>query len=140
MIDTIYEEIRLKLLALKLKEAKEYFDFDNIPDSLTDNTFIISPIEFDPGDSIKTASKTVVIGLESGIKVSYAVRLPANEIINKLKRTMVMLENILKAILSITVGSDEKDVLDFAGSPYRLDGDKLIYEINFNLDYRINNL
>jgi len=139
MIDTIYDEIRKKLLALKLKEAKEYFDIDNIPDSLSDNTFVIAPVELDAGNSIKSAKTTKIIGLTAGFKINLAMRLPANNIITKMKTTLVVVENILKGILSIVVGEDEKDLVAFAGSSFTVDGDKLIYEIDFNVNYRIKN-
>ena len=141
MIDKIYEEIRTVLLGLKLNEAKEYFDFDNIPDSLADNSFIISPVIFeDNGNSIQTSDTTVVIGLTAGFKINLSMKLPVNNIVNELKTTLVVVENILKGILSIVVGEDEKDGITFAGSSFIVDNNKLIYEINFNIDYRINNL
>ena len=139
MIDTIYEEIRTVLLGLKIKEAKEYFDIENIPDSLADNSFVIAPIEMDAGNSIKSAESVKVIGVKAGFKIYLSMLLPVNNIIQKMKSTAVVVENILKGILSIVVGEDEKDLITFAGSSFNTDGKKLIYEINFEINYRVNN-
>jgi hypothetical protein len=139
MIDTIYEEIRDVLLGLKLKEAKEYFDFDNIPESLTDNAFTIAPIEFGLGNSIKSAENVKIIGLVSSFKINLAMSLSANNIISKMKTTLIVVENILKGILAITVGEDEKDLINFVSAPYTVESKQLIYEINFDINYRIKN-
>ena len=139
-IDVIYEEIRAILLDLKLKEAKEYFDFDNIPDALSDNTFCISPFEFNEGNSIRTSSQVAIIGTVAGIKINLSMKLPVNNIIQKLKSTLLIITNILKGILAMTMGEDEKDLIIFTGAPYTIEGDKLIYEISFNLNYRIKNI
>ena len=139
-IDKIYEEIRLILLGLKLKEAKEYFDFDNIPDSLADNSFCLSPFAFSPGESIKTSTQIVIIGSIAGIKINLSMQLTANNIIQKLKSTMIIVTNIMKGILAITIGEDEKDLFTFQGAEPKIEDNKLIYEINFNLNYRIKNI
>jgi hypothetical protein len=140
MIDTIYEEIRAVLLGLKLKEAKEYFDNDNVPDSLSDNTFTIGAVELAEGNSIKTAENIKVAGLIATFKINLAMRLPANNIINKMKLTGVKVEDIIKGIVGITVGEDEKDIITFIDAPSNVEGDKLTYEINFGISYRINNI
>ncbi len=92
------------------------------------------------GNSIKTAENVKVIGLVAGFKINLGMILPANNIIQKMLSAAVMVEKILKAILKIIVGEDEKDLITFAGSEPLVDGDKLIYEISFDINYRVNNL
>lgn len=139
-IDTIYETIRAIILGLKIVEAKEYFDFDNIPDSLADNSFCISPFEFDNGNSIKTAQQIVIIGSVANIKINLSMQLGADNIIQIMKSAMRKVTDIMKGILGITIGEDEKDLFTFEGASYKIENNKLIYEINFNLNYRIKNI
>ncbi len=140
MIDTIYEEVREKLLGLDLKEAKEYFDFDNVPDSLTDKTFNIAPIPLLPGDfSPPSTELPQILNLKAEFKINLSMNFPADNIINTLKITGTLIEDIIKAILLIPVGSNEKDRIDFAGSDFQIKQNSLIYDINFDLNYRITN-
>ncbi len=139
-IGVIYQEIRQVLLDLKFKEIKENFDVENIPDSLADNSFFISPFGFDLAGTVKTSDTTVIIGLSASIKLNLMMQLPANNIIEKLKTTMVKVENILKGILGIIVGEDEKDAIELVNIPEpTIENNKLIYELNFNLTYKIKN-
>ena len=137
--NNIYDDVRNILVGLKLKEAKEYFDLENIPDSLADNSFVISPFELSEGNNISTSQSVKIIGIIAGIKIYLSFKLPANRIINKMKTSSTIVENVIKGILGITVGEDEKDLFAFAGSNPLVEGDKLIYEINFNASYRIKN-
>ena len=139
-IDIIYEEIRAVILALNIKEAKEYFDFDNIPDSLTDNAFVLAPFDFDQGDFKRPDNRYPVYNLKAAIKVNISYVLPSNNIIQTMKVLMKKVEDIIKAILAITTGEDEKDNIIFNSANSRVDGNKLIYEILFNLNYRVKNI
>lgn len=140
-IDIIYEEIRTVLLGLKFKEAKMYFDFDNIPDSMLDNTFIISPVALDPGDLDTPDNRLPIFNLKAKFKINLSVKLSANNVIQKMKSASLNIENIIKGILAIVCGEDEKDKIEFTGSDFEVnEGTDIIYEINFDLNYRIKNI
>ena len=141
MIDKIYEDIREKLLGLSLIEAKEYFDFDNIPESLTDKTFNISPMPLLPGDFLPPSTRLPqLINLKAEFKINLSMDLPADNIINTVKITGTLIEDIIKTILNISVGGNEKDQITFVGSDFQIKQNSLIYDINFDLNYRITNL
>lgn len=140
LIGDIYEEIRRILQGLKIKEAKEYFDSDNIPDNLADNSFIIAPFEFGAGDSITDSTHTVIVGLMASIAINLSFQLPANNKAEKMKSVLLVIQNIIKGVLGIITGEDEKNFFTFIDAPFRIDGSKLIYTINFNLSYRIKNI
>lgn len=140
MIEKIYEEIKLKLLALKLNEAKEYFDMNNVPDSLSDKGFNINLINFDSGGLSESSTKRFdgkIINLKSLLKINLSYKLTADNVSQKLKDISVMTENIIKTILSIDVGSNEKDKIEFVGSISSLESGLIITEINFEIDFRI---
>lgn len=139
-IGVIFEEVRAVILALKIKEGKEYFDFDNIPDSLTDNAFVIAPINFGQGDYKRPDNRIPLYNLKADIKVNISYVLPANQITQTMKTLMVKVEDIIKAVLAIATGEDEKDNIIFVSADSKVDGTKLIYEIIFNLNYRVKNI
>ncbi len=143
MIEKIYEEIRLKLLALKLNEAKEYFDMNNVPDSLADKGFNINLINFDGGEYTESSTKKFngkIIQLKSLVKINLSYKLTADNVNQKLKDISIMTENIIKAVLSIDVGIGEKDKIEFVGSVSSLEKGLIITEINFEISFRILNV
>ena len=68
------------------------------------------------------------------------MQLGADNIIQIMKSAMRKVTDIMKGILGITIGEDEKDLFTFEGASYKIENNKLIYEINFNLNYRIKNI
>jgi hypothetical protein len=141
-IDDIYEEIRSVLLGQSLKESKEYFDFDNIPDSLSDKSFIIAPVPLDPGDLATPDDRLPLWNLNAKFKIFISMKLPGNNITQKLKSSLLTIEGIIKGILSIVCGQDEKDSIVFDGMPDPVvnNSQDIIFEMNFNLNYRIKNI
>lgn len=142
MINNVYTDIRNALNGLSLKESKEYFSFEEVPDSLSDNTYMISPIEFDESDegNIGVSQKIIMIGIISKFKIMFFTKLPANNILDKMLLTVEKIENIVKAILGLTIGEDEKDFISFAGATPEVNNQSLVYEINFTVNYRISNI
>jgi hypothetical protein len=140
-IDDIYEELRALMLDLNFKEAKEYFDRDNIPDSLADNSFIIAPMPIDPGElAVPQAGTIQVFNLKPTFLIDIGFDLPANNIIAKMKTVLLKVESIIKAVLAVVVSEDEKDRIVFAGAVPFVSGTSLVYEIGFDIDYRIKNI
>jgi len=144
MIDSIYDEIVQKLEDQNLSKNKEYFDMDNVPDSVVDKSFSIAPINFDEGDfetpQNKRSFQGKIINLKALMKIYIARKIPAKDYNSENKNISSKNEDIIKSVLSIGVGSDEKDQILFAGSSSVFAGTVLISEIDFNIDYRINNL
>jgi len=144
MIDSIYDEIVQKLEDQNLSKNKEYFDMDNVPDSVVDKSFSIAPINFEEGDfetpQNKRSFQGKIINLKALMKIYIARKIPAKDYNSENKNISSKNEDIIKSVLSIGVGSDEKDQILFAGSSSVFAGTVLISEIDFNIDYRINNL
>ena len=140
MIETIYEEIRVKLLALDLIEAAEYFDMDNVPDSMADGSFCLGLVNMEPGDYAGATSQRFggnIMNLKSLFKINVSYGMTADNVIQKAKDGAVMVENVIMAVLALTVGSNEKDKINFVGSSSAVKGSAIITEINFGIDYRI---
>lgn len=143
MIDTIIEEIRDNLKSIKLKESEEWFDTGNAPDSIIDNCFVIAPVNLEPGDlsgaQNRTGFQDKIINLAYPLKLFYSKKIPANDMIQVQKDSALQVENIIKSILSIEVGSNDKDSISFVGASPGPVGNAWVYEIDFNINYRIKN-
>lgn len=144
MIRDIYDTIKKELLKLDLKESKEYFDLEGSPDSLTNNSFIIKPIDFNPGEFAETQNKSqfnkAIINLQPVFIILISKKITANHR-NEINIDLATIkENIIKALMKITGGVGELDKIGFTGSTSAEAGVNLISELNFVIDYRINNL
>lgn len=140
MIDNIYDQVRAKLINLKLKEAPEYFDKDNVPDSLTDRGFCIGPIEFDIGDRLEPRTpQPRILNIGAIFKIFLSIKLPANKWSQRNKDLSTLQESIIRNILSIEVGSNEIDDISYTGSSDPIvEGNILIAEVDFRINYRAN--
>lgn len=143
MVENIINDIKDKLNGLKLKISKEWFDSENVPDSIIDNSYIIAPIVLSPGDlsgaQNRTGFKSRIINLSYSLKIFYSKKIPANNLLQLTIDNGKSVEDIIKSILSIGVGSDEKDSINFVGSVPSVIGNVLVNEIDFSINYRINN-
>lgn len=138
----IYDDIRDALLKLKLKESSEYFNLDNIPDSLTDKGFTINLIDFESSSYGEVSTKQFngkIISLKAMIKINICFRLTANQRIQKLKDSSELIGNIIKSLLSINVGNNEKNKIEFVGSNSITENNLIVSEINFEVDFRLLN-
>lgn len=144
MISTIYEEIRTNLLELKLNESKDHFDIDTIPNSILDNSFYINPcvIEQDPNAGAKADGpfNGQILNMQSTTKINFIREFTANNNFDVIKKAGAQIEDIIKKIISITVGSNFKNQIEYVGStPTIIENKYLIYEIDFLISYRLEN-
>ncbi len=139
-IDDIYDEISRVLKNLKIKESKEYFDIDNVPDSLADNTFMIKPVDISESAFGVADTRIPLFPLKGEFKINLSYKLPANNIIAKMKSVLLVVESIIKNVLVITVGQNEKDSIKFNSANHTIEKSLLIYEISFDVNYRIKNI
>lgn len=136
MIDNIYDEIRTELLKLKLKEAKDYFDIENIPDSIIDDSFTMGLLDIEPGTRAEPKNNIPVFNLLGTLRINIAKKIPADNIIKTMKLLTLKIQEIVNFVLLIDVGSDEKDDINFVGSASTVEGTILVAEITFNFNYR----
>ncbi len=141
MIDKIIKEFITSLNALKLKQSREWFDMENVPDSLIDNCYVIVPIPFNPGESVGTESRNRfsqrIKQTTVPITIFYSQKTPANNLSEFVGSNAVKVEQIISSLTSIAVGADEKDNISFVGSAPSVVGKVLINKIDFNINYRI---
>ncbi len=142
MIDKIINDIVSELNKLKLKQSKEWFDTENVPDSIIDNSFVIAPVALGPGGLAGTNNKSAferrILNVEFPLKIFYSNKIKANNITQLIKDSGLGVENIINSISSMDVGDNEKDSISFVGSTPTVIGNVLVNEINFNINYRIN--
>jgi len=143
MIKDIYDSIRIILKKTGLRESKVYFDLDNVPDSLTDKSFIISemvPVSGDYSDpDNKDGFQGSIINVKSAMKIFISKNISMNNVGDDLRYISAMVETIIKKMISIEVGTT-LDNVRFVGSNSFQNGVVLVTEIDFDINYRINNL
>lgn len=140
MIRNIYDDIDGKLHELDLIPAREYFDFENIPDSLADKSYFLSVPQLENGDFAGASSRTQIFNLKGRFKINFCRKLTADKIGDFIISAVEMVEGIIKKILSLTTGTDEKDRIFFSDSISVMRNGYMVFEINFNFNYRITNL
>jgi hypothetical protein len=141
MIKKVLNDITSELKKLKLKESREWFNSENVPDSVIDDSYTIQFINLSNGDLIgaqnRSGFRNRIINLSFPLKIYYARKIKANDMLKLNIDSAERVETIIKAILSIEVGSNEKDSISFVGSSPAKVGNVLVHEIDFNINYRI---
>lgn len=144
MIEKVLNDIRDELKKLKIKENTEFFDIESVPDSISDNSFLIAPVPLNPGDlsgvNNRTGYKGRTINLSTPLKILYSRKNTAHNLFKVGVDSAEKVEAIIKSLLSIGVGGNEKDSISFVGSNPTVIGAVLVTEIDFNINYRITNI
>lgn len=141
MIDKIMGEIINSLDVLKLKQSKEWFDMENVPDSLIDNCYVIAPFPFNPGESVGTESRNRfsqrIKQAAVPMTIFFSQKVSTNNLSKFVGANGEKVEQIISSLVSIVTGADEKDNISFVGSAPSVVGKVLINKIDFNINYRI---
>lgn len=140
MIEKIYKDITEKLISLNLKPAQEFFSEDNIPDTLLDDSFIIKPFDLENGDYSGASTDMRIFNIAVMSRIALFKKLAVNKVNEIILSNNKKVEDIIKSVLSIGVGSNEKDRIAFQSASAVVKGNSIIVELSFRFNYRITDL
>lgn len=137
MIENVYKKIKTELIDLNLMETKDFFDSENIPDSLIDKSFLILPCVLSNGDYSGSSTSIPILNVSALIGINIYRKIPVNKLNDSIINASVMVEKVIKNITSIVVGENELDKIEFAGADVTITSTFIVYAVNFNCNYRI---
>ena len=141
-IREIFDDIQQAVKDQGLRISSDFFSSENIPDSLKDDVFVIAPIPLEAGDMAEPNDRLPFWNIKTGVGVNVSFQFPANNVLTAIKELAYKVESIIKAVLSIDCGGNEKDSIVFVDATPSIEKENtlLIYEINFSLNYHIKNI